>query len=188
MPITLENIGGESAEPVSGLVNKIFYALHSDFLKINDPKKLFDSLTPANEASTFAELATISTAHVFKTGKKFFQLDYVTETGTIKSTQIGETGRGLFQNELIIEIAGSEASVLGFCRWVKNQKLVILSEEFGTGNVRQLGSARMQATVKVEHSIEPTLEGKNAAVITFTDKNFGPAPIYRGAIQLINAV
>lgn len=188
MAITLEDIGSESCEPVSGLVNKIYYALHSDFTTINDPKKICDANTPANVAATFAELSTIATAHVFKSGKKFFKVDFVTETGTIKSTQIGENGRSLFQNELVIEIAGSEAGVLGFCRWVKNQKLVVLSEEFGTGNVRQLGSARLQATVKVEHAIEPTLEGKNAATITFTDKNFGPAPIYKGSIQLVAQV
>ena len=183
MSVVLEDIGGESCEPVSGLVNKIYYALHSDFDTINDPKKICDP-NPLLVAGTFAELAEIATAHVFKTAKKFFQIDFVTETGTIKSTQIGENGRSLYQNELAIEIAGSEAEVLGFCRWVKNQKLVVLSEEFGTGNVRQLGSSRLPATVKAEHNIEATLEGKNVATITFTDKNFGPAPIYKGVIQL----
>lgn len=182
--VPLEDIGGVSCEPVSGLVGKVYYALHDDFETINDPKKICDPV-PANVAASFAELAEIATAHVFKTTKKFFQIETVTETGTIKSTQIGENGRSLFQNELVIEISGSEAEVLGYCRWVKNQKLVILSEEFGTGNARQLGSSRLPATAKVEHNIEATLEGKNSAIITFTDKNFGPAPIYKGAIQLV---
>jgi hypothetical protein len=186
MPVSLVDIGSVSCEPVSGLVNKIYYALRSDFATVNDPKRICG--TVAQEAATFAELAEIATAHIFKTGKRFFGIDFVTETGTIKSTQIGEVGRGLFQNELIIEIAGSGSDVLGFCRWIKNQQLVILTEEFGTGNVRQLGSARLSATVKVEHNIEPTLEGKNAATITFTDKNFGPSPVYKGAIQLIAQV
>jgi hypothetical protein len=163
--VALEDIGGVSCEPVSGLVGKIYYALHNDFDTINDPKKICDPV-PANVAASF-------------------EIETVTETGTIKSVQIGEVSRGLFQNDLAIEISGSEAEVLGFCRWVKNQKLVILSEEFGSGNVRQLGSSRLPATAKVEHNIEATLEGKNSAVITFTDKNFGPAPIYKGAIQLI---
>jgi hypothetical protein len=185
--ITLEDIGGESAEPVSGMVDKIYYALHADFATINDTKSM-DGPVPANVAGTFAELAEIATAHVFNTGKKFFQIETVTETGTIKSSQIGEIGRGLFQNELVVEIAGSASEVLGFCRWVKNQKLVILSEEFGTGNVRQLGSSRLPARAKVEHNIEANLEGKNSATITFSDKNFGPAPIYKGEIQLIDEV
>lgn len=183
MAVALEDIGGESCEPVSGLVNKVYYALHSDFETIHDPKKICDPV-PANIAATFAELAEIETPHVFKSGKKFFQIETVVETGTIKATPIGEIGRSLYQNELVVEVAGSDAEILGFCRWVKNQKLVVLLEEFGTGNVRQLGSSRLQATVKVEHNIEATLEGKNSAVITFTDKNLGPAPIYKGAIQL----
>jgi len=183
MAVVLEDIGGESCEPVSGFVNTIYYALHNDFETINDPKKICD-IDPLNVAASFAELAEIETAHVFKTGKCFHKIDFVTETGSIKSPQIGEIARGLFQNELAIEVAGSEAKELGFYRWIKNQRLVILSEEFGTGNVRQLGSARLAATAKVEHGIEPTLEGKNSATITFTDKNFGPAPIYKGAILL----
>lgn len=181
--VALEDIGGESCEPVSGLAGIVYYALHSDFETINDPKKICD-VDPLKVAASFAELAEIPTAHVFKTGKKFFKIEMITETGSIKSPQIGEIGRGLCQNELVIEIAGSEAEVLGFCRWVKNQKLVVLLEEFGSGNIRQLGSSRLPATAKFEHNLEATVEGKNSATITFTDKNFGPAPIYKGAIQL----
>ncbi|HSD07913.1 hypothetical protein [Flavobacterium sp.] len=184
MAVALEDIGGESAEPVSGLVGKVYYALHSDFETINDPKKLGDPV-PANVATTFAELVEIATAHAFKTGKKFFQIETVTETGSIKSTPIGETGRILYQNELAVEVAGSDAEILGFCRWIKNQKLIILFEEFGNGNVRQLGSSRLPALAKAEHNIEPTVEGKSGATITFTDKNFSPAPIYKEDIQLV---
>jgi len=184
MALALEDIGGESCEPVAGLANGIYYAPHGDFETINDPKKICDP-TPANVAATFAELAEIATAHTFKTGKCFFKNEIVTETGSIKSTQIGEIGRGLFGNELVVQIAGSAATVLGYCRWLKNQKLVVLSEEFGSGNVRQLGSSRLPCTVKVEHNLEATIEGNNSATITFSDKNFGPAPIYKGAIQLV---
>ncbi|KIQ22651.1 hypothetical protein RT99_05965 [Flavobacterium sp. MEB061] len=182
--LALEDIGGQSCEPVAGLANGIYYAPHADFATINDPKKICDP-TPANVAATFAELAEISIAHTFKTGKCFFKNEIVTETGSIKSTQIGENGRGLFQNELVVQIAGSAADVLGYCRWLKNQKLVVLSEEFGSGNIRQLGSSRLPCTVKVEHNLEATIEGNNSATITFSDKNFGPAPIYKGVIQLV---
>jgi hypothetical protein len=181
--VALEDIGGESCEPVSGFADVVYYALHSDFETINDPKKMCDP-TPGNVAANFAELATIETAHVLKTGKCFFKIETVTETGNIKSPQIGEPGRGLFQNDYGLEIGGSEAEVLGFCRWVKNQKLVILVEEFGTGNVRQLGSSKFPARAKAEHNVEGAAEAKNSALINFTDKNFGPAPIYKGAIQL----
>lgn len=182
--VALENIGGESCEPVSGL-DKIYYALQSDFETINDPKRLCD-VDPLNVAASFNELAEIATSHVFKAGKSFFQIESVTETGNIKSAQIGEIGRGLFQNDLVAEVAGSDAKELGFFRWLKNQKLIVLVQEFGTGNVRQLGSSRLAATAKTEHAIEATIEGKNSGTITFTDKNFGPAPIYKGDILLVS--
>ncbi|WP_289659494.1 hypothetical protein [Flavobacterium panacagri] len=184
MALDLENIGGESAEPVSGLAGIVYYALQSDFDTINEPKKM-DDLVPANVAGSYKELSEIATAHVFKTGKCFFQIETVTETGTIKATPLGETGRKLYQNELVITVAGSSAELLGFCRWIKNQKLIILFEEFGTGNIRQLGLSRLPALASVEHNIEATAEGNNSATITFTDKNFGPAPIYKGAVQLV---
>lgn len=187
MAIELEDIGGESCEPVSGLSGTIYYAEQSDFVTINEPKKLCDP-APANVAATFEELATIETAHTFKTGKCFHKIEMVTETGTIKSTTIGEVGRRLFQNELPATIAGSSVTLLGFLRWIKNKKLIILFEEFGSGAVRQLGQSRLPALASSEHNIEAAVEGNNSAVITFTDKNFGPAPIYKGAIQLIPEV
>lgn len=181
--VALENIGGESCEPVAGL-DKIYYALQSDFVTINDPKKLCD-IVEGNVAGSYAELAEIAEAHVFKPGKSFFQIESITQTGNIKSAQIGELGRGLFQNDLVAEVAGSDAKTLGFYRWLKNQKLIVLVQEFGTGNVRQLGSSRLAATATTEHAIEATIEGKNSGTITFTDKNFGPSPIYKGEILLV---
>ena len=57
--------------------------------------------------------------------------------------------------------------------------------EFGTGNVRQLGSKRMPAWVEgIEHAIEAVIEGKNSVTITLKDKQKWPASIYKGALQL----
>ncbi|EJG02279.1 hypothetical protein [Flavobacterium sp. F52] len=187
MAVDLTDIGGESCEPVSGLSGTVYYAEQSDFVTINEPKKMCDPV-PANVAATYKELSTIETAHTFKTGKCFHKIESVTETGTIKVTPLGEIGRKLYQNELAITVAGSSADLLGFMRWIKNKKLVILFEEFGTGNVRQLGMSRLPALASAEHNIEAAVEGNNSAVITFTDKNFGPAPIYEGAIQLVPEV
>ncbi|PIF33001.1 hypothetical protein CLU81_3571 [Flavobacterium sp. 9] len=184
--IPLEDIGGESCEPVSGFVDTIYYAERNDFTTINDPKKMCDPV-PANVATSFADLATITPDHVFKAGKKFFKVETVTESGNIKSVQIGEPGRGLYQNDYVYKISGSEAEVLGYLRWIKNKKLVVLVEEFGTGNVRQLGSSKFPARAKGEHIVEGLAEGENAATITITDKNFGPSPIYKGDILTVIA-
>lgn len=186
MPITLEDIGTEVCEPTSGL-SQVFYSLHADYTKIEDPKDICGTVT----ASNFAELVEIPAlpGHDFVTGKKIHELKFITETGTIKSTLVGEKGRRLFENELVVEVGGSEAQLLGFLRWVKNQKLVFNVVEFGTGNVRQLGSSRLPAWVEgIEHAIEAVIEGKNSATITLKDKQKWPASIYKGPLQLAPAV
>jgi len=187
MPISLENIGGEVCEPVGGM-SKVYYALHSDFLTINDPKKICDDVA-INAAADYDDLSQIETAHVFKTGKCFKEIEFISETASLKSALIGEVQRHLFQNEAVFEIADSNAKVLGFARFVRNQKLVVLIEEFGSGRIRQLGSKRFGArTSALELVIEATVEGKNSAAVTVLDKNLGPAPIYKGAILLVPMV
>jgi len=187
MPLTLENIGGASAEPISGLAVDMYYGLHADFSSIEDPKDL-DGLTTA---STFAELVEIpaTPGHIMTTGKQLFKISAILETGGVKSPMIGEKGRRLYQNEATLEIAGSKPELLGFLRWIKNQKLIFFVEEFGSGQIRQLGSKRLAAWVEgVEHAIEAAVEGKNSVTITVMDKQKWPAAIYKGALQLAPAV
>lgn len=182
MAVVLEDIGTEVCEPVAGL-SQVYYSLHGDYESIEDPKDICGTVT----ASSFEELVEIpaTPGHVMKTGKQIFELKFVTETGTIKSTMVGEKGRRLFENELVVEVAGSEAQLLGFLRWIKNQRLVFNVVEFGTGNVRQLGSKRLPAWVEgIEHAIEAVMEGKNSATITLKDKQKWPASIYKGDLQL----
>jgi hypothetical protein len=185
MAVTLEDIGQEVCEPLAG-VSKVYYSLHSEYTSIVDPKDICGT-TPA---STFAELVEIpaTPGHIMATGKQMFELKLVTETGTIKSTMTGEKKRRLFENELVIEIAGSNAELLGFLRWAKNQDLVFHIEEFGSGQVRQLGSKRLAAWVEgIEHAIEAAVEGKNSVTLTLKDKQKWPAAIYKGDLQLTPA-
>lgn len=183
MAIELENIGGQVCEPVGGM-SKLYYALHSDFEQINDPKKICDEVL-ANASTDFSGLAEISTAHVFKAGKYFREIECITESISLESKQIGEASRSLFSNELKLEIADSNAKVLGAARFLKNQKLIILVEEFGSGRIRQIGSKRFPAMVKdLTSVIEATAEGKNTLSGVFYDKQLGPAPIYKGEIKL----
>ncbi|UOX32411.1 hypothetical protein LXD69_10140 [Flavobacterium sediminilitoris] len=182
MAVTLEDIGTEVCEPVAGL-SQVYYSLHGDYVSIEDPADICGTVT----ASTFAELVEIpdTPGHVMAVGKQMFELKFVTETGTIKSTMVGEKARRLFENELVVEVSGSEANLLGFLRWIKNQQLVFHVVEFGTGNVRQLGSKRLPAWVEgIEHSIEAVIEGKNSVTITLKDKQKWPSSIYKGALQL----
>lgn len=180
--ITLEDIGGESCEPIAGLVSTIDIAPVADFTLINDVPDL-------DVVGGLETKATIAAAHTFPVGKGFSQIEGVEETGNIKSTMIGETGRHLFQNELVIELAGSEAKILGWLRVVKNLKFIALATEFGNGNVRQLGSSRFPARFTgIEAAIEALAEGKNSVMLTITDKQVCPAPIYSGIITKKPAV
>ena len=183
MAITLEDIGQEVCEPVSGLASKVYYSLHSDYDTIVDPADICGD----NEGETFASLVTIpgTPGHTLATGKRMWQIDIIEETGTVKSTMIGEKKRRLFENEIAIVIAGSQAELLGFLRWIKNQSLVFHVEEFGSGNLRQLGSSRIAAWVEgIEHAIEAVLEGNNSVTITLKDKQKWPAAIYEGDVVL----
>lgn len=185
MPITLEDIGQEVCEPVAGL-SQVYYSLYGEYTSIQDPKDICGTVP----ASTFAELVEIhaTPGHVMATGKKIHSLKFVTETGTIKSTMIGNKKNRLFENELAVEISGSDADLLGFLRWIKNQDLIFNIVEFGSGNVRQLGSSRLPAWVEgIEHAIEAVIEGKNSVTITLKDKQKWPASIYKGTLQLVAA-
>lgn len=183
----LENLGGVSAEPMAGLATKVWLADKRDFDTIVDTKKMEDE-NPANVAGNLDELMIITDNHVFKTTKCFNTIDFVQETGEVKTKSIGPKGGKIFENEVTIEVAGSQSQLLGFMRAVKNKDLIVLVEEVGTGNIRQLGWSKYGAEASnLEHEITGVLEGKNSAKITFKDKNLGPASIYKGEISTIPA-
>lgn len=184
--MNLENIGSEACEPVGATGVTLYWGLHGDFDTIQDVKAICsDSETPA---ANFTELAEITASHVMKAGKKLRKVTFTTETGAIKTTQIGEKGRRLFENTFELEVPGSEANLLGFSRYIKNQKLIVFIEEFGSGRVRQIGSNRLPAWVESqEGGIEAAVEGKNAITYIFKDKSLGHAPIYSGDLDSLVA-
>ncbi len=180
--IQLEDVGMEICEPTGGLTPKLWYALHTDFTTVVDPKDICGTVT----AESFEELVEIpAPGHTLKSGKYFHLAKLVVETGTINSTLIGEKKRRLFQNSVAVTIAGSQSKLLGFLRWIKNQDLVVLVEEFGSGQMRQLGSSRLPAWVEgIEAAIEAVIEGNNSVTITINDKQKWPASVYLGDIAL----
>lgn len=185
--LALENIGGESCEPIAGIAGEVYYAKRSDFETLVDPKDLCGE----NEAETLEELIVIpaTPGHKLKVGKKFNKLNSVLETGEVTTTQIGEKKRRLFENQISIQIAGSHATLLAYMRWIKNQDLVFFAKEAGTGNLRQFGSSLLPAWVESqEHKIEATLEGNNSLTLVIKDKQKWPAPIYKGDIVLVPGV
>jgi len=182
----LENIGSEVCEPIGGTGVTLYWGLLGDFETLQEVKSICGESEAA--AANFTELAEITTSHVLKAGKKLRKVVFTTETGSIVTTQIGEKGRRLFENSFVIEVPGSEANLLGFSRYIKNQKLIVFIEEAGSGRVRQLGNKRVPAWVDTqEGGLEAAIEGKNAITYTFKDKAMGHAPIYSGNLDSLVA-
>lgn len=183
MAVVIEDIGSESCEPVAGFTPKVYWAEHSDFVTINDPKDICDeSGTPA---ATLEELVEITANHVMKSGKKLHLVDFDTETGSMTYPTMGEKNRRLYDNSMVFECSGSSAKLLGFARLIRNKKVVFFMEEFGSGNMRQIGSSRLPGWVETqEGAIEALIEGKNSIIFTVKDKQKWPAPIYKGTLQL----
>ncbi|RZJ92024.1 MAG: hypothetical protein EOO20_03260 [Chryseobacterium sp.] len=178
MNISLVDIGGESAEPVAGFATDVLICPIVDLTTIIDP--------PAFDAAGDPDTkANIIGPHIAAATKGFTKIITVVETNTIKTTFIGGTGGQLFQNEAQITIAGSNAAILGFLRMVKNMTFIALLEEFGSGNLRQMGSKRMPARFTgLDAAIEAASEGRNNVVLTITDKQKWPAPIYTGDVPM----
>jgi hypothetical protein len=184
--MNLENIGGVVCEPLGGTGVILWWGLHADFESIKGPKDICSD--SGNSAANFTELAVISESHTMKAGKKLHKVIITSETGSIKSVQIGEKKRRLFENSITGELPGSEAEKLGFARYIKNQDLIVFVQEFGSSNIRQLGSAILPAWAESQElDIEAAVEGKNANALTFKDKWKGPAPIYTGNLDSLVA-
>lgn len=178
--IKLQDIGGESCEPISGLFSEqIKIAPFADFAVIQEiPDIESTNITPETAA-------VIALTHTFKTGKGFTNIEGVTEGASLKCNMAGEIGRRIFTNELVVEVAGSNAAILGTLRLIKNLKFIMLAQEIGNGNWRQFGSKRQPARFSgIEQAIEAAMEGKNSVTLTIQDKQVCPAPVYTGDIDL----
>ena len=181
--IKVEKLGGYQEEPIGGFNHRtIKVALLSWFSLIAAPKPLQDITTPLNEGTTFEEISEITGPHTFKTGYGFMTIEAIQEEVEIASDPIGTKKGMLFENKATINVAGSNAKLLGFGRWVKNKDVIVLIEEVGTGNVRQIGAERFAASIKVSGKIEKNGEGTNIQTYEVSDKQVYMAPIYKGVI------
>jgi hypothetical protein len=184
MCLDLVNIGGESCEPVAGMVGKVHLASYKDFESIKDPKDL--CCDGENIAANVEDLATISDSHTFKEGKGFVTISAIEETVAITSSLIGEKGRRLFQNVGTIVVGGSHPKTKGFLRAIKNGKYIALFEEFESGRIVQIGNSRFPAWFEgIESAIEALAEGNNSVTLTIQDKSKWPAAVYQGDITLL---
>ena len=183
--VALEDIGGSEIEPVASIV-ELLYAPMSYFEE-NGLQGLPD-LDGESPAADLAAAATIATDHVFKEGMGWHKVEIVPETGSVEHGLLGNTGGKIYQNTYAFLVKGSDAKLLGWARRIKNEKLVVLAKEF-KGTLRQIGSNGLPARLnEVSGGIEALVEGERALTFNVIDKNFAPAPIYAGAVQMFGDI
>lgn len=185
--IIVETLGKEIAEHSGGIVHtNILIAPIDWFTTIAAPKLLSDPNTPANEGTTFAALGKISAAHTFPIGKGFMKLTGAIETSDIKSAYLGEGTNKVVENKSIVVLEDSSAEIIGFSRWIKNKRCIILMQEVGSKKYRQLGSEEFGAIAsELDAIVEATREGLNRRTFTFSDKQRYEAPVYDAAVKLV---
>lgn len=177
MSIKVEKIGEPGCEVSGGFSHtEVYVALLSTFASLTEPKELCGD----GAATTLEELVTITTAHTFNTGYGFTKMRAIQESVGLETTQIGDPNKSPMQeNKLTVQLLGSKAELLGFKRQFKGQDIVVLAPEFGSGNLRQIGSAKFAGKISESSSkIEATVDGENTTTLVFMDKQKYDAPIY----------
>lgn len=188
--IIVETLGSEIPEHFGGFVHtNVLFAPLDWFDTIGAPKALHDAADSLNEATTFAELSEISTAHTFQTGKGFMKLTVAIETSDVKSAYLGESTNKIVENKATIVLEGSKADLLGFSRWAKNKRGILLLQEADSKQYRQLGTEEHGAIfTELDAMVEALREGLNRRTITVSDKSRYEAPIYTGTVTEVPAV
>lgn len=180
--IKIETIGGPSNCEVSGGFShtEVFIAFLEDFETVHAPKKRCG----LDAATKSEDLVTITGDHVFKTGCGFSRFKAIEQTVGLETNQIGDPTKSVVQeNKLTLQLLGSKPELLGAKRIYKGRELIVCVPEFGSGNVRQIGSAKYAAKLTESSSkIEGASEGENTTTLVFTDKQMYDAPIYKGEL------
>lgn len=176
----LTHLSGSDNTP--GIQQQVFYAVLEDIDMLPLPAQ-DDSASPTG---TFADLVTITADIIMKAGKQFHSIYVTLEEGDLKHEGQGETDSMSYKNTLEFSHPGSKAEVLGFAQWVKNNNIVFLVPEVD-GQVRLLGSRAYPAKL----SAAPGGTGKKSTdgkktTFTFHSSRKGPAPIFKGHVQLFS--
>lgn len=182
MPINVEEIGTAAAEVTGGFTHgEVYVAFLSDFDAIVEPKDK-DGL---DAATTLEELVTISADHTFKVGKGFIKVKAIQESIKLETAQIGLKPQPVMENKLTFKMLGSKADILGFKRFIKGEDIIVIAKEFGTGQLRQIGSPRYAGSVSEGSGlIDGVIEGENTSTFVIQDKQMYDAAIYTGEITL----
>jgi hypothetical protein len=132
-------------------------------------------------------LVTISQNIRMKPYKKFNELYVTLETGKIDSNSQGELDGMSFKNVLDFFHPGSSAQILGFAQWAKNSDLIFLVPE-SDGQVRILGHKGYPAKMtKAQVTTGAKGADRKGNGFTFESTRKGPAPIFKGHVDLMGS-
>ena len=165
-----------NAENVPGVSPMdIFACPVSEFLSIIE--------LPAKDVATSLEAAaTITGPHTFDTGKGFFKISILPETGMVESAAEGEKGSKSFTNSFGGTLPNISAKSKGFLRKYQNVPMIFIVPQLNGDNV-QLGSKKSPAFMT---EATPSTGAKAGDVVgipvKFADVQGCPAPVYTGTI------
>lgn len=177
--IKIEEIGGTTLEATGGFSHvDILVAPVSHFATIAE---LLPIEGDGILATTAAAAATITGDHTFNLGFGFAKFNAEQDKNGLESALIGDSK--VFENKLTVMVKGTDADLLGNLRLLKNEKLIVLAREAGSGRYRQLGHSKYAAEIiEATPTVAAEYEGTNSVTFVIRDKNVVAGPIYTGAI------
>ena len=180
--IPLENIENcPNAELVAGISEtEIYAALSTDI----DTMPELPALGTANQ--TLEQLATVTGDITFaaQSGKGFYKMMVMPETGEVKSGLVGKKGNKKVKNSFEFFLSNTSGQNLGWLRQNKNNPLVFLVKE-KSGRIRLIGSKTNP--VYMETADVTTGKGQEddtGIQVALENVEGTPSPIYTGAITL----
>ncbi|PQB08016.1 hypothetical protein BST83_13280 [Polaribacter filamentus] len=179
--IKVEEIGGAILEASGGFSHiDILIARFSDFATIQDVPGIEGDGVLATSA---IEAATIAGDHAFTVGFGFARITAIQDKNGLESPLIGDAK--VHENKLNVIVKGSDAAVIGALRLYKNERLIVLAREAGSGSYRQLGHSKYAAEIiEANAKVAPEYEGENTTMFVIRDKNHVAAPFYTGTITM----
>jgi hypothetical protein len=120
---------------------------------------------------------------VLKTGKRFAQLEVISETGKLTETEVGVVGSQVFQSQFEFKLPKTIASD----EWLDanpNSCMVFVIED-KDGNQRVIGNDKVPATrMAAVGNNGPALADEKTWAITIMDNTGRIAPYYEGVIDV----
>lgn len=181
MPITdIENVlwpNGQNND--AGITMKIYYCLWNDI-------ETFPGVDDSSAATDFADMATIASPIVFKSGKAWKEMYATLEKGKLDCEMVGERDGKAFRNTATLSHPGNAPKSLGWTEFMKNTHAVLLVQELD-GNWRLVGNNILPAQVSKATITTGDAIDSNKGMMVEVESIGRIAPRYTGAITLTPA-